>query len=166
MRFGMVGDETPFAAACEALLLGRGWQRDGEDGNRPDVVFAPLLRTRLGDADIARPRLGVLIFHPSLLPRHRGPDAVRHQVLGGETFGGVTWFWAVRAFDAGPICEQELVAIPQGRRPREVYEQTFVPAGLRCLERIAEQLERGYVRRVVQDEAAATYESFRERGVA
>lgn len=156
--FAAIGDQTPFHWACVEALLRRGWNARGT--GEADLVIAPLLRRKLSTAEIERPRTGVLIFHPSLLPRHRGPDAVRHQVLGGDPFGGVTWFWASEGYDAGDICEQELVPIPPGKRPREVYEEVMIPAGLRCLNRIAEQLEAGYIRRVAQLEAAATYESF------
>lgn len=159
LTFAVLGEKTDFTQACIELLEDHGATRRN-DPRECDFVIAPLLRQKIRPNELRLSRLGVLIFHPSLLPRHRGPDAVRHQVRSGEPFGGVTWFWASEGYDDGPICEQEVVAIPQGKRPREVYEEVMIPAGLRCLARIADQLKAGYVRRVRQDEAAATYESW------
>ena len=40
-----------------------------------DVAIAPMLQQFLTMEELEAPRYGTLIFHPSLLPRHRGPDA-------------------------------------------------------------------------------------------
>jgi methionyl-tRNA formyltransferase len=123
-----------------------------------DVAIAPLLTEKLTLADIAKPKLGVLIFHPSLLPRHRGRDAIKWAFKAGETYTGATWFWANEGLDTGDICEQEVLAIVPGERPREFYDRAVVPAAIRMLEYIIDDLGSGCVRRRPQQHDNATFE--------
>lgn len=127
------------------------------------VALAPLLRRKLSGEELDAPGIGTLIFHPSLLPRHRGPDAIRWTLHSGETYSGVTWFWANEGLDTGPVCEQEIVALDPVERPAELYERKMTPAGLRALRRALLDISVGHVRMAEQSEAAATYESWYPR---
>ena len=54
-----------------------------------DVAIAPLLTEKVGDEELAGPRLGTLIFHPSPLPygvgvQTQGTDNGGHMVLGRQ----------------------------------------------------------------------------------
>lgn len=122
-----------------------------------DVAVAPLLQTKLTDEELHRPKRGTLIFHPSLLPRHRGRDAIRWAYHLEEKYTGATWFWADSGLDTGDICEQEVVAI-DGKRPRDFYEQDVIPVCVRLLRYVILDLKAGIVRRRPQNEAAATAE--------
>jgi len=149
--------DGPFAAACLVVLEEEGWRRVGRL-EAADVAIAPLLRRRLSAAELYAPRLGTLIFHPSLLPRRRGPDAVRWTIADGDEFTGVTWFWANEEYDAGDVCEQELVGVPPNATPLALYRQILIPAGIRCLRRALTCIGSGVVRKTPQDESAATYQ--------
>lgn len=72
------------------------------------VILANVLRI-LGKDEIANPRLGVLCFHPSLLPRHRGSDAVYWTLKMGDRRTGITWFWIDEGVDTGPIAAQAAI---------------------------------------------------------
>ncbi len=122
-----------------------------------DVAVAPLLQRKISDEELAKLKLGTLIFHPSLLPRHRGRDAIRRAYRNGEKFTGATWFWADSGLDTGPICEQEVVAIDD-KRPRDFYEQDVLPACVKLLRYAILDLQAGVVRRRPQNEKAATIE--------
>lgn len=148
-----------FLAACRAAVGACGWA-EVSTAAESDVALAPLLRRILPAHELEAPRLGTLVFHPSLLPRHRGPDALRQSIAAGDAFGGVSWFWASGGVDAGDVCEQELVALPRGETPREVYERRVIPAGLRSLERALTAITAGFARRVPQAPDVATYESW------
>jgi len=39
------------------------------------------------------PTHGSICFHPSLLPRHRGPSSINWELFGGTTKTGLTFFW-------------------------------------------------------------------------
>ena len=122
-----------------------------------DVAVAPLLQRKVSDEDLQKPRLGTLIFHPSLLPRHRGRDAIRWAYHLGEKYTGATWFWADAGFDTGDICEQEIVAI-DGKRPGDFYAEDIIPVCVKLLRYAVLDLKAGIVRRRPQNETAATYE--------
>ncbi len=128
-----------------------------------DLALAPSLRRVLARAEWSAPRLGTLVFHPSLLPLRRGPDAVRWAATSGDAVTGATWFWCDEGLDEGPICEQELVHVPAGITPRRLYEAVIAPAGVRCLSRALDALTAGFVRTVPQDAAASTYQSWAPR---
>jgi hypothetical protein len=120
------------------------------------LALAPLLTRRLAVEEIATP---TLIFHPSLLPRHRGPDSIRWALAAREAYSGVTWFWANARLDRGEICEQGVVEVYEGDSPRSFYERA-VDEGLRLLRYALLDLQAGHVRRRPQRLAAVTYEGF------
>lgn len=70
-----------------------------------------------------------------------------------------TWFWATSGLDAGDICEQEIVKIDYGLRPREFYQSDIIPAMLRTLKRCLNNLQNGIIRRIPQVEKYSTYDA-------
>ena len=129
-----------------------------EDLVKADLAIAPMLDKKLTPDEFNKPRLGTLIFHPSLLPRHRGPDAIKWAYKLNESYTGVTWFWCSEGFDEGDICEQEIVKLDLTVRPGEFYKNEIIPAMLTTLRRAIEDLKRDVVRKVPQNHNAATYE--------
>lgn len=121
-----------------------------------DLAIAPLLTRKLSTLEIHAPTVGTLIFHPSLLPRHRGRDAIKWAYKCGETYSGATWFWADEGYDTGDICEQEVLEI--AGRPREFYENDILPSMQRMLGFILDDIRLGRVRRRPQQHEHATYE--------
>lgn len=123
-----------------------------------DVAIAPLLTEKVGDEELAEPRIGTLIFHPSPLPYGRGASSIRWAYRRKEPITAATWFWADSGLDTGDICEQEIVRIDYDLRPREFYEQEVIPAMLRTLKRCLNNLQTGIKRRVPQVEKYATFD--------
>jgi len=143
-------------AVCE-----RHGSRVVESGDAALFVLAATTRI-VRKPEYEAPRLGTLCFHPSLLPRHRGRDAVYWTLKMGDTETGVSWFWVTDKVDAGPIAVQRRIAIPPGIRPRDLYNEYLAPLGVAAFEDLLLQLEAGVVPRLVQDESQATYEPPRE----
>lgn len=114
-------------------------------------------------AEYEAPALGTICFHPSVLPRHRGRDAVYWTVKMGDAQTGVTWFWVDDGIDTGPIATQRRMPLPPDMRPRDIYERYLVPLGIEAFEELLDRLAAGDVPRIVQDESLATYEPPRER---
>ena len=66
---------------------------------------------------IKKARIGALAYHPSLLPLHRGKDALRWSIRMGERVTGGSVYWMTDKVDAGGIAAQEFCFIrPGGRR--------------------------------------------------
>jgi methionyl-tRNA formyltransferase len=121
------------------------------------VVLANVLRI-LKAPEIAEAGLGVICFHPSMLPRHRGGDAVYWTFKMGDTESGITWFWVDEGIDTGPIAIQAAVPIPAESSPSKLYFETLVPLGARLFDELLAKLERGERPSIVQDESRATFE--------
>lgn len=56
--------------------------------------------------DALTQRLDCLCLHPSLLPKYRGGTPFQHQIVNGETEGGLTIFKMTGVLDGGPILQQ------------------------------------------------------------
>ena len=148
-----------FGQACAAVCERFGFKPAASPA---DALFAlaPKLQVKLSRPQWSAPALGTLIFHPSLLPYRRGPDAIRWTVGKGEKLAGISWFWCDSGLDTGPVCEQQVLLLVDGESAGRAYHTRYIPAGLRALERAVAGIRAGMPRRVPQDEAAATYESF------
>lgn len=150
---GPIYDET------RAIAERRGHELVSE---RPyDLIVLANVTRILKAPEIAEAGLGVLCFHPSMLPRHRGGDAVYWTFKMGDAETGVTWFWVDEGIDTGPIAIQAAVPIPSDSSPAKLYYETLVPLGARLFEELLAQLERGEHPSAVQDESRATYEPLR-----
>lgn len=109
------------ALATRAVSHGASLERS-EDVNADAFVerirgIAPDLLLIAGCSQILRAplrgaaRLGVINFHPSLLPRYRGKEPLFWALLEGETRTGCTAHHATDTVDAGPILLQREVLI-------------------------------------------------------
>ncbi|WP_087866333.1 formyltransferase family protein [Comamonas thiooxydans] len=106
----------------------------------------------------AKARLGALGYHPSLLPRHRGRDAVRWAVHMGDKVTGGSAYWMDDGADTGPIAAQEWCWIQPGDTPAELWRRDLAPMGLRLFETALSNIDRGASKAVPQLEAMATWE--------
>jgi methionyl-tRNA formyltransferase len=57
------------------------------------------------------PTHGTIQYHPSLLPRHRGPSSINWPIIWGESKTGLTVFWPDNGLDTGPVLLQKEVPI-------------------------------------------------------
>jgi methionyl-tRNA formyltransferase len=81
---------------------------------RPDVACVACFPRRIPKAMLDIPPHGFLNMHPSLLPRHRGPEPLFWTFRDGETRTGVTIHRMTDMLDAGDIVAQAPLALPDG----------------------------------------------------
>ena len=109
------------------------------------------------------PRLGTIQYHPSLLPRYRGPSAVHWPIVCGETETGLTVFRPTDGLDEGPIILQKKVPILPDDTLGRVYFERLFPLGVDAMLEAADLVASGGGAAVEQDESQASYEGwFRE----
>jgi methionyl-tRNA formyltransferase len=106
------------------------------------------------------PRLGTIQYHPSLLPRHRGPSSINWPIIQGETETGITIFWPDEALDEGPILLQKRVAIGPDDTLGSLYFNQLFPIGIDAIIEAIGLVRAGNAPRIEQDHAQATYESW------
>lgn len=76
-----------------------------------DLVVSWYYTRRLPVRWLRCARLGAIGAHPSLLPRHRGPDPFFWAIDSGDAQTGVTIFRLSERYDEGPILLQERLAV-------------------------------------------------------
>ena len=128
-----------------------------------DLIVAAHAHDFIGRKTRTRTRLGGIGYHPSLLPRHRGRDAVRWTLKMGDAVTGGSIYWLTDNVDAGPIAAQATVFIEPGTTPEELWRRELMPLGLRLLGKVLDDLAAGVVVAVPQDERFATWEPSWER---
>lgn len=100
--------------------------------------------------------LGAIGVHPSLLPRHRGPDPFFWAIDSGDTTTGVTVHRLVEAYDEGDILLGE--ELPVGHRNAWQLARALDRPSLRLLRRAVGLLETGKAPAgIPQDESRATW---------
>ncbi|WP_300710031.1 formyltransferase family protein [uncultured Desulfovibrio sp.] len=107
----------------------------------------------------ARCGLGILAYHPSLLPRHRGRDAIRWTLAMREPVAGGTAYWMDDGADTGPIEAQDWCHVLPGESAAELWRRKLAPLGVRLLTACVTRLAKGERPRASpQDERLATFE--------
>lgn len=103
-------------------------------------------------------RHGALGYHPSLLPRHRGRDALRWTLHMGDQVAGGTAYWLGDGADTGDIAAQDWCWVRPGDTAEALWRRDVAPMGLRLLSGVLGDLDRGKAAREPQDERLATWE--------
>ncbi len=91
------------------------------------------------------PRHGMIQYHPSLLPRYRGPSAINWPIIRGDTRTGLTIFRPTDGLDEGPVILKRETEIGPDDTLGTVYFDLAVS---------------GRAPAVTQDESAASYEGW------
>jgi methionyl-tRNA formyltransferase len=123
-----------------------------------DLILAAHSHDFIGRGTRLRSRLGALGYHPSLLPRHRGRDAVAWAVKMGDAVTGGSIYWLGDTVDGGDIAAQDWCFIRPGDSASELWRRELFPMGLRLIERALKDLAAGVVVRIPQDDSLATWE--------
>jgi methionyl-tRNA formyltransferase len=106
------------------------------------------------------PRFGSICFHPSLLPRHRGPSSINWAIISGATRTGLTYFWPSDGLDEGDILLQKEVDVGPDDTLGTVYFQKIFPLGIAATLEAIDLVRAGNPPHIPQDESQATYESW------
>ena len=111
-----------------------------------------------------RARLGAIGYHPSLLPRHRGRDAIRWAIHMREQTTGGSIYWMDDGADTGPVALQHWCHIQPGDDAATLWRRDLGPMGLRLYSEALRLAVEGTLPKLPQDEALATWEpAFRGR---
>jgi methionyl-tRNA formyltransferase len=113
------------------------------------------------------PRHGSLCFHPSLLPKYRGGNALAWQIIEGERESGVTVFRPDEGVDTGPIVVQKGgVAIEPHHTAASLYFEKLYPLGVEAMVEAVDLVDRGEATFTPQDESRASFQGLVDDEVA
>ena len=126
-------------------------------GYVPDVVVMASFDQILTAPTLAVPGRGWLNVHPSLLPRHRGPEPIYWTIAKGDPEAGITVHLTEPRIDAGPILAQRRIEV----RPDDTagsLSKRLVAEGLGALDDTLAALRSGRARPVAADISRGSYE--------
>jgi methionyl-tRNA formyltransferase len=106
------------------------------------------------------PRHGMIQYHPSLLPKYRGPSSINWPIIRGDTRTGLTIFRPTDGLDEGPVVLQKETPIGPDDTLGSVYFERLFPMGVAALQEAADLVVAGKAREAVQDEGQASYEGW------
>ena len=106
------------------------------------------------------PRHGMIQYHPSLLPRYRGPSSINWPIIRGDTRTGLTIFRPTDGLDEGPIILQKETPIGPDDTLGSVYFERLFPMGIDALKEAADLIVSGAAVGRTQDETQASYEGW------
>lgn len=154
MKDKMVGyamiKDIPIISDCDRLV-----SDDIPDGT--ELIISAHSHWIISDKCVNKCRYGGIGFHPSLLPRHRGQDAVRWAVAMGDFATGGTIYKLSGKCDGGDILLQRMIFIDKSWDYHELWNKLF-PIGVNMVVEAVDLIEKHKAVYTPQDEAFATFE--------
>ena len=106
------------------------------------------------------PEHGTIQFHPSLLPKYRGPSSINWPIIRGDVKTGLSIFRPTDGLDEGPVILQKEAAIGPDDTLGSVYFERLFPLGVAAMLEAADLVVAGRHSETVQDESQASYEGW------
>jgi methionyl-tRNA formyltransferase len=124
--------------------------------SKPDLLVSWFWTKRIPQSVLEIAPLGAVGIHPSLLPRHRGPDPYFWAIDSGDEKTGVTAHYLDEEYDTGNILAQRTLAIDSKWTAWTLAKKMDRPS-LALLRQIVGDFASGNIPDgTVQDEALAT----------
>lgn len=106
------------------------------------------------------PKHGTIQYHPSLLPRYRGPSSINWPIAKGDLQTGLTIFRPTDGLDEGPVILQKVCEIGGDATLGDIYFNNLFPMGVDAMLEAADLVAAGQHIEIDQDEDAASYEGW------
>jgi methionyl-tRNA formyltransferase len=126
----------------------------------PDLMVMAFVTLFVPEPVLSAPTHGSIQYHPSLLPRHRGPSAINWAIIQGDRTTGVSIFWPDDGLDTGPVLLQREVAIEEDDTLGSLYFDKLFPLGVEAMVESVDLVRDGRAPRSRQREEDATYEGW------
>lgn len=128
----------------------------------PDLIIMCGWRQIISDEILSIPKMGIVGFHPSLLPMGRGPAPLINSILEGFSESGLSMYYISNGIDDGDIIGQEKFQIMSDDYASDLYEKC-ITVGKKLISKYLIQLVNGNAPRIQQDKNKVTY--FKKRGI-
>lgn len=115
---------------------------------------------------ITHPKHQSIIYHPSILPRHRGASAINWTLMQGDKTGGFTVFWADDGLDTGPVLLQKKTFVDPNDTVDSIYNRFLFPEGIKAMGEAVRLIDQGMAPKIVQPTEGATYDAMMKKSNA
>jgi methionyl-tRNA formyltransferase len=122
-----------------------------------ELVISAHSHWYIPDRVVQKCKYGGIGFHPSLLPRHRGRDAVRWAVAMGDAITGASIYWLSDVVDGGDILIQKPIFIDKAWDYHDLWRRIF-PVGVDLMLEAVRLIGEGKAPHNQQDERFKTWE--------
>jgi methionyl-tRNA formyltransferase len=124
----------------------------------PDLQVMAFVTLFVPEDFLNIPTHGSIQYHPSLLPKYRGPSAINWPIINGDSETGLSIFWPDDGLDTGAVLLQKRTPISAEDSLGSVYFDRLFPMGVEAMLEAVDLVKTGKAQRLKQDEALATYE--------
>lgn len=128
------------------------------EGYNADLMVMAFVNIFVPEAARDIPTHGSICFHPSLLPKYRGPSAVNWPIIMGETESGFSWFYPTDGLDEGDSLLQWKCELSPDDTVIDLYFKKIYPAAIDSVLEVCDLFRAGNPPRIEPDEAEASYE--------
>lgn len=153
----VIGVSCPPFDKLEEAAAALGVENSKYCDKKCDLIVMANAQRYVGPGEISNASIGAISFHPSLLPRHRGIDAVRWTVAFGDAVTGGTVYWLNDTYDAGPVFSQQVVFRQASDDYHRLWRSMF-PVGVGMLIEAVRRISEGDRAATPQNELYATSE--------
>lgn len=123
-----------------------------------DLMVMAFVNVFVPEAARDTPTHGSICFHPSLLPKYRGPSAVNWPIIMGDKTSGFSWFYPSDGLDEGDSLMQWECEIGPDDTVIDLYFKKIYPVAVDSVLQVCDLFRSGNPPRIVADEAQASYE--------
>ena len=125
---------------------------------KPDLQVMAFVTLFVPEEFLNIPTSGSIQYHPSLLPKYRGPSAINWPIIQGDTETGLSIFWPDNGLDTGDVLLQKKTPIGFEDSLGSVYFDRLFPMGVEAMLESVDLVKAGKAPRIKQDESQATYD--------
>src|SRR2546430_1563465 len=126
----------------------------------PDLQVMAYVTLFVPEEFLKIPSQGSIQYHPSLLPKFRGPSSINWPIIKGETETGLSVFWPDNGLDTGAILLQKTTPIGPDDSLGSVYFDRLFPMGVEAMLEAVDLVKGGKAPRIAQDHTKASYEGW------
>ena len=123
-----------------------------------DLMIMAFVNVFVPEAARDAPKYGSICFHPSLLPKYRGPSAVNWPIIMGDTKSGYSWFYPTDGLDEGDVLLNWECEIATDDTVIDLYFKKIYPSAVESVLQVCDLFRSGSPPHLVQDESQASYE--------
>lgn len=122
----------------------------------PDVIITCAFGQILPQSVLDIPKFGTINVHGSLLPKYRGAAPIQWAIINGDEKTGITTMLTDIGLDTGDMLLKEEIDIPIDMTAGQLHD-IMSELGAKTLIRTLEELEKGTLKPIKQDDSQASY---------
>ncbi len=135
-------------------------------GAKADIGIMAFVLQFVPQEFVKIPAHGTIQYHPSLLPKFRGPSSINWPLIKGEAETGLTIFRPSDGLDEGSVILQKRTPVSADDTLGTVYFDRLFPMGVAAMLEAADLVVAGKHTEPPQNEAWASYEGWCREGEA